>query len=258
MKRVLSKITVLTVMLGMLLSTAACMKSSYNIAIDAKGMASSSIKLLGPYAEIAREKIADEYPSCQVEPIRERDLCGYRFTFAPVRAEDLALPGFLSPIVVKESNRFYDTYHLSCLSMRQAREDRNYRKDLDDLVNCLSLDGSVYWSLALPFEPLSHNAGRCENEGKTLIWTSADIMSHYAALEACERGETSEQNRILADENCIWASFRIYHITNIIGIISLFFLFCAVMLWRGLIRKNRRPAEENESPVMYGPEDDNA
>ena len=256
MKRLLSKITVLAVMLGMLLCTSACMKSSYNITVDEKGMASSSIKLLGPYAEAAREKIADAYPSCQIEPIRERDLQGYLFTFEPVRAEDLSLPGFISPKVSKEHNYFYDTYKLSCLSMRQASEDRAYRRDLEELISCLNLDGSVYWSLTLPCEPLSHNAGRCGNEGKTLIGTSSDIMKHYAALEAGERGEATEQNKMLAADDCIRAEFRIYKITSFINLITLLIVFCTVMtVWRCYPGCRCRKKEE-EDTVFYGPGDD--
>ena len=255
MKRVFGKITVLAVMLGMLLCTSACMKSSYNITVDAKGMASSSIKLLGPYADVARDKISDAYPSCRIAPIEERGLRGYLFTFEPMRVEDMSLPGILSPKVVKESNLFYDTYHMSCLSLRRAREDRAYRKDLDDLINCLNLDGSVYWSLTLPSEPLSHNAGRCENEGRTLIWTSSDIMSRYEALLAGERGEAADGNKLAADEECIRASFRIYHIANIIGIFSLFILFCAVMV-RRRFQNGRSRQKENEETVLYGPGDD--
>lgn len=255
MKKMFYKMPLWLAMLFLLLGTSACMKSSYNISVDEKGQATAEIKLLGPYAEAAREKIADEYPSCRIEEIRERDLSGYSFAFAPTRLEDLRLPGLLSPSVIKDSNLFYDTYHLSCLSMRQARADNNYRKNLEDLINCLNLDGSVYWSLTLPSEPLRHNAGRCENEGKTLIWTSSDIMSHYAALEACERGETTEQNKILAEEDCMQVSFRIYHIANILSIISLFILFCTGMIWWRHSHSSSSQ-QENEEPALYGPDDD--
>ena len=120
----------------------------------------------------------------------------------------------------------------------------------------LNLDGSVYWSLTLPSEPLSHNAGRCENEGRTLIWTSADIMGHYAALEACERGEAAEQDKVPAEEDCIQASFRIYKLSNIIGIVSLFILVCTAVIWLRHSQNRRRSGKDDEETVLYGPEDD--